>query len=440
MATIGRERGSSSSAARWSISGILFACVAACSQPEATPKPSSNVAKASFEVELFTVARAPVQRVVHTTGSLFGEEQTTVSAKVSGRVVAVHHDVGDVVAPGIVLAALEARDYELAVAERRAAVAQAAERIGSGPDIAPDFDVQTLPAVDRARLQAENAFARFDRGRILHERTPPAVSDQDFLDLRTAWDVAVADHKLAALAARAQIAEMRTLQAQLATAEQRLADTRHLVPSGVRPSDRGSDVVAGSKAEYAISARYVSVGDFVNVGARLFELIDPDPLEARVRVPEREMARVRVGAPARVHVDAYTDEFVGRAARINPSVDIATRTFEVEVVVPNADGRLRAGSFARVAIEAEQDPTALLVPLAAVTTFAGVHKVFVAKDGLAAERVVGLGDTLADSIEVRSGIKEGDVIVARPPLGLSTGSVLRGAEVRSNGGAADGAK
>ena len=404
---------------------LLFAFAAsfaACSRAA----PEAREAQRSLAPVEVRVARAEfgsIQRFVHATGTFYGEESAVVAAKVPGRIAAIHHDLGDVVKPGDPLADIEPTDFELAVAEQRRSFEQALARLGLAELPPGEFDVDALPAVDRARLQAENALARFERGRVLHERTPPAMSDQDYSDLRTAHEVARADQRLARLTAEAQLAEARALAAKLATAEQRLVDTHHRVPSGVRPSDRGAGTAA--RAEYAVTARRVSVGEFVAVGAPLFELVDPDPLELRVRIQERELARVRVGRRATATVEAYAEAFDGTVARVNPAVDVRTRTFEVEIVVPNADGRLHAGSFAKVAIEAELEERSVLVPASSVATFAGVNKVFGVHEGKAVERVVTLGERVGERWEIVKGLEAGDAFVLEPPMGLATGTSLR---------------
>lgn len=378
------------------------------------PSAPPQAEQVPFEVELTSPERASVRRHVHATGTLFGEEQTTVAAKVPGRVAEMFVDVGAVLEPGATLAQLETVDYELALNERRRAFEQALARLGLSEIPQGEVEVDELPTVVRARLQAENGHARYERGRLLRERTPPAMSEQDYLDLQTAWSVAKADHRLAQLNARAQLAEARALQAQIDSARQRLTDTLHIVPGASRPG-----------ARYSVTARRVSVGDYVVIGAPLFELIDSDPLELRVRVPEREVARVRVGQQAQLRVEAYAEAFLGRVARVNPSVDVRTRTFEVELEVPNSDGRLRAGSFATVDIESDLESGVLMVERASVATFAGVHKVFVSVEGRAQERVVELGPEFDGRFEVVRGLEGSERIVRRPAPGLATGALLR---------------
>lgn len=401
--------------------------VVACSKPAASPEVARVDDRAPLEVSMALVGRGAVQRLVRATGTLFGDDQTTIAAKVAGRVEAVYRDIGDEVKPGDPLVRIESTDYELALAERRRAFEQALAQIGLEALPEGEFSVEKLPAVERARLQSENAKARYERGQLLHGRTPPSMSDQEFADLETTWEVAQADHRLAGLNARAQLAAARTLKAQLETAQQRLADTLHSVPSGVRPAPAVSESIANPLRNYAVTARHVSVGDYVQVAAPMYELIDPDPLELRVKIPEREVARIHVGQRAALSVDAYSESFEGRVARINPAIDVRSRTFEVEISVPNTDRRLRAGSFAKLAIEAEHEEGVLLVPRSAVVVFAGVSKVFVVDDGKAVERVVALGQEVDTRVEILRGLTDADTIVTAPPTELTVGTPVRSA-------------
>ena len=110
-------------------------------------------------------------------------------------------------------------------------------------------------------------------------------------------------------------------------------------------------------------------------------------------------------------------------SRVSPAVDVATRSFAVEVLVPNPERRLKPGSFASAEIEVASDE-ALLVPASAILTFAGVTKVMVEKDGKAEERPVAIGQRLADRVEVRDGLRAGDRVVEKPVAGLRTGTPI----------------
>ncbi len=100
-------------------------------------------------------------------------------------------------------------------------------------------------------------------------------------------------------------------------------------------------------------------------------------LKLHVMVPERYMSQVKMGLDVEVSVDAYPQEvFPGKVARINPTVDTQSRSFDVEAHIPNPDHRLRHGGFAKAEVIVGTADEAVTVPLEAVTRFAGVSKVF----------------------------------------------------------------
>src|SRR5690606_21460554 len=126
-----------------------------------------------------------------------------------------------------------------------------------------------------------------------------------------------------------------------------------------------------------------------------FRLVIADPLELRAAVAERYASELKVGQRAGAMTEATGEEiFYGKVSRINPTVDRASRTFDVEILIPNPDKRLPAGSFARAAIEARGDDDAVPVPLEAIVRFAGVVKVFVLRDGKAHSAPVKLGERM----------------------------------------------
>jgi multidrug efflux pump subunit AcrA (membrane-fusion protein) len=361
---------------------------------EAAPRGPSQRNTEAVPVTVAPVLVAPVQRTVGVVGTLYGDEETTVSAKVAGRITAIYKDVGDRAAAGEPLAQIERTDYELLVRQRELAIQETLARLGLSEPPADDFDPQQVPTVARALLQAHNAEARFTRGQQLHEQN--LLADQDFADLRTAAAVATANYQVELLSARAMLAEVRSRQAELALASQRLADTEVRVPHAARPPrtfGAAPFIEGGEDRTYAVTARMASVGEYVREGTPLFRLVDDDPVKLRCPVPERHVAQVRVGQRVALRVDAWPEEFSGRIERINPQVDVASRTFQVEVVVPNADRRLKPGSFAKGVIYTVLEEGAIFVPQAAHFSFAGVHKVFVVRDGKAQEILIEIDKT-----------------------------------------------
>jgi RND family efflux transporter MFP subunit len=136
-----------------------------------------------------------------------------------------------------------------------------------------------------------------------------------------------------------------------------------------------------------------------------FRVVIDTILKLRLQVPERYAPEVKVGRPVEVRVDAYPDRaFAGTVARVNPTVDPLNRTFEVEVLVPNGHGQLKAGGFARAELHLRTDPAVKTVPPHALVTFAGVTKVFVVEAGK------------AKPIEVRTGVRDREWVEVIGPV------------------------
>jgi len=403
----------------------LIAFLPSCQDSDAGSEAES--AQELHVVQVFAVAEIQAPRFARASGTLFGDERTTIAAKVTGRVLTVHKDLGDTARAGEPLITLDATDYLLIRDERSRAFQQSLAGLGLEALPEADFDVAALPAVERAGLEEENARARLERGRQLMADDPPIISEQDFADLQTAWEVTQSDVRIERLRAASGLAEAQRLDAQVRIAEQQIADAVHRAPAEESDPQR----------LYSLEERLVAVGDFVQAGDPLVRLVDPDPVKLRVNVPERLAGVIQQGQTAAATIEASPDKpFLGRVERVSPTVDERTRTYVVEIVIPNpltdssaAGRRLKPGTFATAEIQVGADAV-LAVPATAVTTFAGVSKLFVVVDGRAEARGIVTGETIGELLEVRSGLAAGELVVVAPPAGLASGmpvTVVQGA-------------
>jgi RND family efflux transporter MFP subunit len=143
-------------------------------------------------------------------------------------------------------------------------------------------------------------------------------------------------------------------------------------------------------------------------------LVKVHPLRLKLAVPEREASGIAPGQKVRLTVEGDPTTYEGRVARTSPAITEDNRTYLVEAEVPNPQGRLRPGSFARAEIVTEADARALLVPADAVVTFAGVDKVLTVADGKAVEKRIKIGRRTGDRVEILDGISAGDAVVLKP--------------------------
>jgi RND family efflux transporter MFP subunit len=120
---------------------------------------------------------------------------------------------------------------------------------------------------------------------------------------------------------------------------------------------------------------------------------------------------VRVGQDAPARVDAFPDSpFPAKVYRVSPTIDPVSRAFPVVVAVPNMEGKLKPGGFARAAIHVGSQSIAT-VPPQAVVTFAGTSKVFAVVDGKAKAVPVNLGATDKEWVEVIGELPPGTQVI-----------------------------
>lgn len=147
-------------------------------------------------------------------------------------------------------------------------------------------------------------------------------------------------------------------------------------------------------------------------------------VKVMINITENDMSKIAAGMPVSVKFDAFGDEvFSGKVSRIHPTVDTATRTFQVEVQVANPKEEIKPGMFARVDINlGDQDN--VVVPDRAVVkqTGSGNKYVYVLRGNKVSFQRVELGQRLDTSYELLSGIEDGDTVVVTGQARLIDGA------------------
>jgi len=163
-----------------------------------------------------------------------------------------------------------------------------------------------------------------------------------------------------------------------------------------------------------VAATRVEVGDFVNPGQPMVELVEIRRLKVRAPAPAVDVPFLQVGAPATITVDAFPGErFTAAIVRIAAELDMDARTLWVEAELPNPGERLRPGLFARMEVPRRTLKGALMVPLEALIDLETGQAVYRVEEGLARLRRVALGAVIGDRVVVLEGLASGDrVIVA----------------------------
>ncbi|MCK4810312.1 MAG: efflux RND transporter periplasmic adaptor subunit [Candidatus Omnitrophica bacterium] len=148
-----------------------------------------------------------------------------------------------------------------------------------------------------------------------------------------------------------------------------------------------------------------------------------DTVKVLANVSEKYLGRLKEKTEAKIKVDAYPEEvFLGKIIRIAPLVDLATRTSEVEIKIPNKEHRLKPGMFARVNLMLEKKEDALVVPIKAVLNENNCKYVFIINGSIAHKKKVKTGIYQKDSVEIIEGLNEGEDVIIEGNYGLKDGA------------------
>jgi membrane fusion protein, copper/silver efflux system len=186
-------------------------------------------------------------------------------------------------------------------------------------------------------------------------------------------------------------------------------------------------VTLASPVNGVVLEKMVVQGQQVMAGMRLYRVADLSTVWIEGEVFEQDLRYVQRGVEAHIEVSAYPDEhLMGEVSFVYPTVDQASRTNRVRVVVPNPGLRLKPGMFATVYIDVALDE-ALMVPTGAVLVTGERNLVFVREaDGTLTPREVVLGGRTAHQVEVLSGLEEGERIVVSANFLVDAESQLGG--------------
>lgn len=345
-------------------SGVMLICgliLQACGQED-----SATVAEVLRPpVMVVTSELRDVADRLRATGQLMAKAEATIAAQVKGQVTEIRVKEGEAVEAGTVLLVIDPERRELEVASAQAQLAEA---------------------------QAELAVAKRN-----YQRTKRLSKDN--------------------VASEARLDEDRTRESLARSAangaEARLGLARRAL----------EDSTVSAPFSGLIARRHVSVGEYLSIGAALFDLVALDPIEVEFNLAEVDSSKVALGHPVEISIAPYPDEtFAATVSVISPTIDPRTRTLRVKAELPNPDGRIRPGLFAHTDLGVSERLGVIVVPDDAVVQRADGAVVFRLDDsGRAERRLVETGVQLDGWVEVSSGLSPGDVVVVRGQTRIDDG-------------------
>lgn len=323
--------------------------------------------------EYVTLETATLTRTVKVTGSLEPARKAQLSSQVGGQVQAVNAQPGNFVTEGDVLVQIDVETLSLQL------------------DLQRDTAAATRSQLELAESQLERAITLNDRG---------ISSASDLEQVQTNVD--------------GLRANLRALDGQVALAENSLNNATVRAPF--------SGVVASSSVE---------PGQYISVGAPLFNVVDLNIMEMQGSAPVAAGAALKAEQLASISVDGVPDRsFAGTVVRINPVAQEGTRTVPVYITIDNSDGTLRGGMFASGQVTVAERQDAIAVPRDALHEDDQGKYVLKIVDNELVRTPVETGQSWSFNrvIGIVSGLDAGDVIVSAPLDELQPGDLVRTVE------------
>lgn len=176
----------------------------------------------------------------------------------------------------------------------------------------------------------------------------------------------------------------------------------------------GSTFIVTAPFTGTVIEKNAVIGELASPSDVLFTVADLSEVWIEADVTEADLGKLRIGMPARVTVAAFPDmSFGGEVSYISSIVDRDTRTVKARIEIPNPEGRLRIGMFARASLSLDGTKQAVIVPADAVFLMQGQNTVYVAKGDAFEARPVELGTRVPDGVVVTDGLSLGDQIVVK---------------------------
>lgn len=357
----------------------------------------SGILQRPIEVHAAKITRTYPSKaltILNASGYVVAQRKAAVSSKATGRLEKLYVEEGRQVKQGDVIAQLENRDLKAALEEAKANL-----------------------RVSTANLK--NAVAELDDATLNYNRQS-SLKQSGSVSIQ-AVDSAEARYKKAVAAETSAKFSVEKSEASVKVAEVNLEQSYILAPfDGVvlTKSAEEGEVVAPMGASLNAKASVVSMADMLS-------------LMVEVDVSESSLEKVKLGGPAEIRLDAFpNDRFAGRVHMIVPTADRSKATVLTKVKFDKLDEKVLPEMSSKVAFlsrplsDHENEPF-LGVPLSAVTRESGKDIVFQVQNGVALKKTVELGRRWNDTVEILSGLKEGDIVISRLNDHISDGSRVR---------------
>jgi RND family efflux transporter MFP subunit len=346
----------------------LLLQIGACGRRERTVAADEEAAVPStMPVVVQKLQPGTFELTVDIHGSTEAIQEVDISAEVGGTVVSFARELGDPIMRGELILSLDPRLYRARVDQARAGLLA-------------------------AEASMKQAAREFERARSLKERK--RISDVEFENL-----------ELVKLQAESGFYAAR---AGLDQAEVQFEHTEIRAPFAGRLAFKGAEA-----------------GELVGPGMPVASIVDLSGVLIRSSVSERDAMRITRGMPVSVTLPALDNiAFAGKVRALGVRSHPVTRSFDIEIVIDDPEGRILSGMAASASIVVDRQEQALTIPSTAIVDQYGKPFVFIVAENRALRREVSLGSRAGDRVLVTSGLKAGDMLIIKGQWSVKDGILV----------------
>jgi RND family efflux transporter MFP subunit len=267
---------------------------------------------------------------------------------------------------------------------------------------------------ESARISSEEGglitYQPFDKGsRVSRGQTVVRLrKDQD----NAAYEQALTQLELA----KSNFERLQKLYSENVTTEQDYTNAKFQLEIAERSLDvletRLSKGYIESPISGIVDQKFLSKGEVCGPGTPILNVVDVSRVKISAGIPESFIGEVSKGSEVRITFDVYPgDDFSGKVSYVAPTLSAVNRTFEIEIVLNNKDGRLKPEMSANIEVTKSNIEDAIVLPQDMIIDFGNEKFVFVTENEIAKKRVITIGGRSNNNAHITSGLNKGDKLI-----------------------------
>ena len=394
----------------------------------------SSAISTAVAVNVQQVQKGSMESFIKVSTQVSANSTVDVTPKVGGIVESLQVQVGDMVRAGDLLFVVDDTDLQISAQTAMASIQQAQASVNSaqaqynsavGGSSQSQLD-SARTAMDSAKISYDDAVKNLERTKELYEVGGAAQTEVESLEssvelarqqyeaAKTQYDLL--NNQILKESAEAAAAGVKQAQAGVESAHSQYQSIQNQI-ANTRVKAEVSGMVASNN---------VTVGSMVNANSSVMTLMDIDTVKVVLGVSDEVINQISMGSPVYVTISAASDQpFEGHVTNIAPAPDNSTMLYPVEVELQNSDHIIKPGMFASAKLVLSSQEGVISLPLNAVVSKNDETYVFVVQEDNTVKKVnVETGMSNEESIEIISGLQEGDQVVIKGQDYLIDGSFV----------------